>query len=51
MGENNRVARIVDFMNFGEEVESLGMGIWDMEKGDVLGGLILVGGGQCFEGG
>ena len=44
MGRNNRIARIVDFMDFGEEVESLSMGIWNMEKGDVLGGLIMGGG-------
>ena len=36
MESNNRVARIIGFMDF-EEVEIGGVGIGDMEEGDVLG--------------
>ena len=32
------MARIIGFIDFGEEVESGGAGIGDMEEGDVLGG-------------
>ena len=37
MGSNNEAVRIVGCMDFRDEVESGGIGIGNMEEGDVLG--------------